>query len=505
MTIRHVACLVGMTFLLISIPAGASCTGSGTNWTCGVGTTSSQVNSVIGSAADGATVTFDNGAYSWSSTITFSLSRGITLTCASVGGCTVTTSGTTFGFGSGSSTKLYRISGFVFKSTTSSVVWTCPGGGCIGTITQFRIDHNTFNATFSGSTPVLVMIGENTAKQYVYGVMDHNTVTCTESCYFLHWLNGTDNNPPPPPMGTVNNMFVEDNTVTINSLTDLGTGCMDSWGQSAIVWRHNTSMNCRVISHGVTHSGGPSNIEIYDNTIQETDSNGSGCYRCIHHQGSNTMLAFDNAFTTTGSKDGDPAAFLHYCSLPGCIDNGLQQCDGTQSRDGNRSPTSTYRGYPCWRQPGRDVTGKYSPSYFWNNKWSDTGARIDMSYDDPGGSPDYSSQHIQMDREYFDAVSINPQSSPTSPFNGTTGMGFGTLANRPTTCTTSSETAFGNGAAGVGYFATDDGAQGTLYTCSATNTWTAYYQPYTYPHPLTGNGQQGQQPQPPTDLQADIQ
>jgi hypothetical protein len=25
---------------------------------------------------------------------------------------------------------------------------------------------------------------------------------------------------------------------------------------------------------------------------------------------------------------------------------------------------------------------------------------------------------------------------------------------------------------------------GALYKCTATNTWTSYYTPYTYPHPL---------------------
>lgn len=85
------------------------------------------------------------------------------------------------------------------------------------------------------------------------------------------------------------------------------------------------------------------------------------------------------------------------------------------------------------------------------------------------------------------------QTSATAPFNGSTtcnagsgnytcGVGFGTLALRPTTCTT-----------GVGYWATDQGAwntsgnsfgQGVLYKCTATNTWTASYTPYMYPHPL---------------------
>ena len=67
-------------------------------------------------------------------------------------------------------------------------------------------------------------------------------------------------------------------------------------------------------------------------------------------------------------------------------------------------------------------------------------------------------------------------------FNGVTGIGRGTLASRPATCTT-----------GVGYWATDQGEwksknpgpDGQFYKCTSTNTWTLYYTPYTYPHPLT--------------------
>jgi hypothetical protein len=103
---------------------------------------------------------------------------------------------------------------------------------------------------------------------------------------------------------------------------------------------------------------------------------------------------------------------------------------------------------------------------------------------------------------YTDSSNGSPkaQTSPTSPFNGASGVGFGTLANRPTACTPH-----------VGYFATDQGTwnqsgngfgQGELFICTATNSWSMMYQPYTYPHPLiTGSSVKNPTPNPPTSLQ----
>jgi hypothetical protein len=77
------------------------------------------------------------------------------------------------------------------------------------------------------------------------------------------------------------------------------------------------------------------------------------------------------------------------------------------------------------------------------------------------------------------------QTSTTAPFNGTgtngIGVGFGTLANRPSTCTN-----------GVRYFATDQGSWNTSgngfgsglgYRC-ISGSWSQDYTPYAYPHPL---------------------
>jgi len=70
-----------------------------------------------------------------------------------------------------------------------------------------------------------------------------------------------------------------------------------------------------------------------------------------------------------------------------------------------------------------------------------------------------------------------------TPFDGTAGVGVGKLADRPKTCTP-----------GVAYWATEqgewdsthEGPDGQLYVCTAPNTWSFYYKPYTYPHPLVG-------------------
>ena len=151
----------------------------------------------------------------------------------------------------------------------------------------------------------------------------------------------------------------------------------------------------------------------------------------------------------------------------------------------------------------------YDPIYEWGDSVQGglSGESQTSNFDSPG---------IAADRNYFTDNSLGspqPQTSPTSPFNGTSGVGYGTLANRPPTCTPNSLP----GVPGVGYFATDQGSwntsgngfgQGTFYVCSPSGAWVAQYglnnstgQPYTYPHPLVnGNSTTTSIPDPPSNL-----
>jgi hypothetical protein len=271
---------------------------------------------------------------------------------------------------------------------------------------------------------------------------------------------------------------------------------MDVWNSGAVVWRYNHSENCLVTAHGVTH-GGVINFEVYRNTLVRTANSGGweDGTRLIHHQGSGEFIAFENVFTTVGTSS-SALAITHYRSAtPSAAgySSSLGHCNGTSSRDGNRSPTSTYYGYPCWRQPGRDGSQNLHPMYIWGNRWSG-GGQVNLAVENPWGQSNPSvSDHIKPDRDFYGAVSASAQTSSTSPFNGTTGMGFGPLSRRPTSCTTNSLESGG----GVGYFAADDGPQGTLYRCAATNTWTVQYTPFTYPHPLRSGTGGGTTPPPP--------
>jgi hypothetical protein len=500
MTIGRKASFLGVVSLLAismwSIPAQAACSGSGTTWSCAAGASDSNVQDAVNSASDGAVITFAAGSYTWSSWLQFSMTKGVTLICATppsglgaatINPCVINSSGTVLGINgfSGTSTKLYRISGFTFSTsnTGQAIIWydAC-NPGCRGQISQLRIDHNTFNITGTGN---VAFFGDQQSYGYYYGVIDHNMVNASAPNTLYFWIGAEDPTPPASPLGTANNLFVEDNTVNITTMTNNSVPCMsDAWGGAAMVMRHNTVYNCSVPVHGIDHNGGPQNWEVYNNTFVLNSGTPSSLgiddgYRMVHHQGSGEGMYFNNTFTPkTEPHSGDMLSVnANYVDTV---------CSGLH--------------YPCSHQAGRDFAGNLMPIYAWNNVDTVNGSGVDANSDS-------SNTFVAPNRDYYTAVSTSANTSPTSPFDGTAGVGFGTVANRPTTCTHSNATyptrsPQDDGHGGVGYFATDVGPRGTLYTCTATNTWSAYYVPYTYPHPLVSGApvSGGTPPSPPQNL-----
>lgn len=495
--------------------AHAQCSGSGITWSCAAGSTQAQVQTALNAASNGATLTFANGAYTWTSGhIGFSNANGAALLCATVRGCIVTSSGNAVigwaQFACGTNTQAYRISGFVFNdSSAGRTIWG-PYAGSSGTTgspcvyTNIRIDHNTFNLAAMGTA---ISFADQTSHFYAFGDIDDNILNAPQNAMLVDVITALISPTMPNALGTANNLFIETNTINITTMNNPGESCIDGVGSARFVVRFNVVTNCLWATHGVSQAGagGPESIEFYGNTTVGnggvTDPTFTPGYRMFHSQGNSLFMAFNNVFTPAAMPYSNSVIeMLNYRDYPNGVDGGLPpdaaQCDGTVNGptdapfviDVNRSPIGTYRGYPCWRQPGRDPANQnIAPMFAWNNIFS-TGGQVLLNVPDGGfGSPDYQTQHYQAGRDYYNAVSASANSSPTSPFNGSTGMGFGLLVNRPATGTANSENSFGHGVAGTGYFATDVGVLGTLYEWTGSS-WVATYAPYPYPFVPGGGG-----------------
>ena len=442
-----------------------------------------DVQTAINSAANGDTVNVPSGVCTWGSQITIPKTKGVLLQGAGIGVTVITDSyaaDSTLLITVQSGNAVNRVTGFTFIATASkpgSVIEVHANGDCDSC---FRVDHNLFDQVIHRSVIV-------SAQGHLFsGLLDHNTINKSTSSVVQGFSiygavacsDGSSGDPCNDPfsfpiqLGTSRNVFIEDNT--FNFTGSYPDGAMDNYGGSRVVFRHNTIIGTYFGNHGADSGPyrGQHTFEFYDNTF--TNSNAAIFIPIFLRSG--TGMIFNN--TITGNYNGGDHS-IELSNYRSCTSySPWGKCDGTSAWDENQTGAT---GYACLDQAGHVFThnqggsNQLVPLYAWKNTLN--GAEKDTKPD--GSACNENTAHNQADRDYYNY---------TATFDGTSGVGQGLLSARPASCTPL-----------TAYFATDTN---TLYQCASPNTWTTYYAPYTYPHPLQSGDPP---PAPPTDLNAVVQ
>jgi hypothetical protein len=351
------------------------------------------------------------------------------------------------------------------------------------------------------------------------GVVDHSIISQANASIFARTQAATTNDwggqlpwAAATNLGTLNQWYFEDDEL-IGGSTDCDRG-------GRFVVRYNTFIAGTgtaqwLLTHPTGEPGGAIRgcraWEAYENTFK---TNGQGVFS-LWFLSAGTGVTWGNTIDTSGG--GSLSDFFTFISERSqnqtysqtAVPNGWGYCgtyfNGTGSSwDQNSNTTS---GYACLDNPGRGqgdlltASGTISfptiantvlggqtwprqalePIYEWMDTYSPGTWANNSQYSMISPMP------LNQNVDYYLWCNSSSTTGCTS-FNGTVGVGSGTLASRPSTCTT-----------GVAYWATDQGnwnqsgsgGQGQLYKCTATNTWSTLYTPGTYPNPLVTGGSSG--------------
>jgi hypothetical protein len=515
-----------------------------------------DVNAVINgpthTAVDGDIITIPAGNCTWSSTITVPAGIGITIrgsgtpnttpatfgasaSCAS--GTVITTSTVAFNMSPQFGDPLSRLSCFrlVPSGNPGAVIrirGACTTSGC----PNFRMDNLTMGAEWgnnSWSDQSLTLITN------VFGVADHDSIgQGTPPSNYLDFVNighgrwqgvggyGDNSWASPDTFGTNQQFYIENGLFSDTILTDSDETNSESGG-GRVTCRFNSLPRLDgfglCTGHGTDTTyrlRGLRQVENYYNTAVCNESS-IGCGSLTSGR-SAVGLSFSN--TVTNANGGFFKGVSNYdAQRVWRGNNPFGYCDGSNVWDVNSGGAAVVCMDQANRGMGLLVTGiDNNPANGTTVRLASTGSPgsvqqvRDPSYEADTNGP-ASMDHTLTggqglffaNRDFFDETPHQAaQTSATSPFNGSTGTGHGTLARRPTSCTLNSDTT----APGVGYWATDQGTWnqggpgGVLYVCrdaahrvnangvnvsasctqaqDANHFWCPHYTPYTYPHPL---------------------
>jgi PKD repeat protein len=400
-----------------------------------------DVSAAVSAAISGDTVIVPAGSGTWSSQLV--ITKGIYLIGAGIGNTVITANffapfpSITVNQGNylisyaptnPALNEGFRISGFTFNLNKKSF------GLDVRNLTttvvnKIRVDHNRIIDGYSlYDVPWAAVLFH--VYGTIYGVVDNNVfMNGYVRCHGLDevtWNNITFS------FGTADNMYFEDNSFT-------SPDTMFFYGEMAgrYCTRYNTvdgsastnglypfaDMHPNQINTHVAAMG----AEIYENIID----GGTKGVNLLDQRGG-MALVYNNTVNSTSSGIA------------------LMVREETLDSLGWGAATNPVSGQPQ----------HVSNSYYWGNK-KDGATLIAAS--------------VSQTVNYGSPLGLVPQENREfwqqgATFDGSRGVGVGPLSSRPTTCTK-----------GVAYWATDNK---TLYKCTATNVWTEYYTPYTYPHPL---------------------
>lgn len=301
---------------------------------------------------------------------------------------------------------------------------------------------------------------------YIHGVFYNNVLIDTNASYPQGNGRLSFSNDRFSP-GSGSGWYIEDNTFSFNGIDALVCGAGNHGGGYVARYNTITGTLSGKSTYFETHGNqpqyiyGPQITEVYGNNIIAT-----GASRLTNARGGK------NIYLNNVAANGWISIWEEY---------------------GDIKTSSTYPENRCPEIPGvrqtctdSCVCQKVHDSYFINNRPTVNGpvlaASVTMDYKDRANNILNDPPEIVENIEYFN--------HEVSGFDGTKGVGCGTSGNRPSSCKV-----------GVGYWATYQSCtdlsgmvganpstpiSGTLWKCTAPNTWTTYYTPYTYPHPLRG-------------------